>query len=125
MAKRILIVDDDARNLRLLCALLRASGYVAIEAANGQEAIDKARNQHPDLIVMDILMPVMDGMEATRQIKADQETKDIPVIALTSLAMSGDRERILAGGCDDCLTKPLDTRVFVKRIGEILEVQDS
>jgi two-component system, cell cycle response regulator DivK len=123
MNKHILIVDDDPRNVRLVSALLRVSGYETIEAANGQEAVDKAREHHPDLILMDIQMPVMDGLEATRQLKSDQKTKDIPVIALTSFAMSGDRERILAGGCDDCLTKPLDTRNFVKRITAFFEEQ--
>ncbi len=116
MSRRVLTVDDDPRNLKLVRDLLGVIGYETLTAADGREGIAVAKAERPDLILMDMQMPVMDGFEASQCLKSDPETRDIPIIALTSLAMQGDRERIFAAGCDDCLTKPLDTREFLRVI---------
>lgn len=121
MPNRVLTVDDDPCNLKLVRDLLHVAGCDTLEASGGQQAIELAKAHKPDLILMDIQMPGMNGIEATERIKSDPETHDIPVIALTSLAMQGDRERILAAGCDDCLTKPLDTRLFLRILKEKLQ----
>ena len=121
MKKLILIADDEPKNLKLIRDLLQVSGYEVIEASNGQEMVEMARARKPDLILTDILMPILDGLQATVLLKADPATKEIPVIALTSYAMAGDRERILGAGCDDYLSKPLDTRMFLKKVAECFE----
>jgi two-component system cell cycle response regulator DivK len=100
MAKTILIVEDEPRNLKLLRDLLQRFGYLTLEATDGEQGVELAKASIPDLILMDIMMPKIDGLEATRMIKADTRTKHIPVIALTSFAMKGDRERTLEAGCD-------------------------
>lgn len=120
MARVILIVEDEPRNRKLFRDLLQLKGYATLEATNGKQGVKIAREKKPDLILMDILMPVMDGLEATRILKTDAETKDIPIIALTSYAMKGDEERIRQAGCDEYITKPIDTREFVKKITEYL-----
>lgn len=122
MARVILIVEDEPRNRKLIRDLLQIKGYATLEATNGKQGVKIAREKKPDLILMDILMPVMDGLEATRILKADAETKDIPIIALTSYAMKADEERIRQAGCDEYITKPIDTREFVKKITEYLAV---
>lgn len=120
MARVILIVEDEPRNRKLFRDLLQLKGYATLEATNGKQGVKIAREKKPDLILMDILMPVMDGLEAARILKTDAETKDIPIIALTSYAMKGDEERIRQAGCDEYITKPIDTREFVKKITEYL-----
>ena len=119
MGKVILIVEDEAKNLKLLRDLLQISGYEILEAGNGKEGIEKANAHKPDLILMDIQMPVMDGLEATRILKTDAETKDIHIIALTSYAMKGDEDKIREAGCDGYIAKPIDTREFQKKIGNV------
>lgn len=116
MGKLILIADDESKNLKLIRDLLQVSGYETIEATNGQEMVELARAKKPDLILTDILMPIMDGVEAARILKTDPATRDIPIVALTSHAMVGDKERILAAGCDEYLSKPLDTRMFLQTV---------
>jgi two-component system cell cycle response regulator DivK len=120
MSFTILIVEDDSRNLKLIRDLLQVKGYRTLEATDGKQGIESAKTNKPDLIVMDIQMPVMDGLEATKILKASEETKGIPVIALTSYAMKGDEERILGAGCDDYITKPIDTKDFLKRVAKYL-----
>ncbi|MBT4484662.1 MAG: response regulator [Candidatus Latescibacteria bacterium] len=112
MGKVILIVEDEEKNLRLAHDLLQLEGYTILEARNGREGIDIAEEKGPDLILMDIQMPVMDGIEATKIIKNGEKTKGIPVIALTSYAMPGDEERICGAGCDGYITKPIDFHEF-------------
>ncbi len=115
MGKKILIVDDDVKNRKLLRVLLQNSGYETIEAEDGQQAINLARENNPDLILMDIRMPVMDGIEATKILKSEGSTAGIPVIALTSYALKGDRERILTdAGCDDYVTKPIEIKLLLE-----------
>ena len=114
--KTILVAEDDARNRRLFRAILSAKGYELIEAVNGREAVDLARECTPDLILLDIQMPVMDGFEALKTLKDDADTADIATWALTSYAMPGDKERILQAGCDGYIMKPIDVPSFVQRI---------
>ncbi len=120
MAKTILIVDDDPKNLELFGDLLRVVGYMIIEATDGMQGIELARTKQPDLILMDINMPIMDGYEAIRILKGDTNTRNIPVIALTSYAMKGDKERILAMGCDGYIAKPIDVDDFLERVAAFI-----
>ncbi len=115
---KILIVEDDPKNLTLFRDLLQRFGYTTIEATNGREGIKLARANKPDLILMDIQLPVMDGIEATKILKSDPETKDIPILALTSYAMKGDREKILQAGCDAYLAKPVDVKEFLAAVAK-------
>jgi CheY-like chemotaxis protein len=105
-AFRILVAEDDADNRRIVVKVLEAEGFVTLEAADGGAAIEVARREHPDLVVMDLGLPGIDGWEATRRLKADPKTADIPVVALTAFAMRGDEERAREAGCDGYLSKP-------------------
>ncbi len=107
---KILVVEDNENNRSLIRDILLYNGYDVIEASDGVEGIRMAKVHKPDLILMDMHMPRMDGTKAIRFLKADPETKGIKIIAITSLAMSGDRERILGIGCDGYITKPINTR---------------
>src|SRR5262245_26575548 len=104
----ILLVEDNEMNRDMLSRRLARIGHVVAVAADGQQAIDHARSQRPDVILMDMSLPVLDGWEATRRLKAAAETKTIPVIALTAHAMPGDHERAIEAGCDDYDTKPIE-----------------
>jgi len=106
MSKKILVVEDDPDNRRIVAKVLSVEGYHVIEATDGIEALAQARAEHPDLILMDLALPNMDGWEATRQLKGNAETRVIPVVALTAVAMRGDEEQARAAGCDDYLPKP-------------------
>jgi two-component system cell cycle response regulator DivK len=103
---RILIVEDDADNRRIVVKVLTGEGHRTLEAADGRTAIEVARRERPDLIIMDLAMPGMDGWEASRRLKGNPETADIPIIALTAFAMRGDEERAREAGCDGYLSKP-------------------
>jgi two-component system cell cycle response regulator DivK len=120
MSKVVLIVEDDPKSMKLIRDLLQYHGYATLEARNGEEGVKLAIEKRPDLILMDIQMPVMDGLEATRIIRANAMTKDIPIVALTSYAMRGDEEKLLQAGCDGYLAKPIDTRSFLKEISAYL-----
>jgi len=109
----ILIIEDNAANMRLATFLLKAAGHAVLEAVDAEAGLTRAREEHPDLILMDIQLPGMDGLEATALLKAEESTRAIPVIALTSLAMKGDEERIRAAGCDGYIAKPLGYRDFL------------
>jgi two-component system, cell cycle response regulator DivK len=117
--KKILVVEDVDFNRDLLVQLLEDQ-YEVIEALNGQEGITYAQRERPDLILMDLSLPVMDGWEATRRLKADEQLRSIPVIALTAHAMVGDEQKALAAGCDDYLVKPLDEEVLMARIAKYI-----
>src|ERR1700738_4254095 len=116
MSKRILVVEDQEDNRRIARGLLRANDYEVMEAENGEEALAAVAKQRPDLILMDIQLPVMDGYEATRRIKADPALSAIPVIAVTSYALSGDEEKARAAGCDDFVPKPFSPRQLLAKI---------
>lgn len=120
MTKRVLIVEDDPKNMTLFRDLLGVSGYETLEATDGKQGVEIARANRPDLILMDVQMPVMDGLEATKILKADPVTNDIPIVALTASAMRGDEEKTLEAGCDAYMTKPIDIKEFLRMVAEYL-----
>lgn len=119
-AAQILIVEDDPVSLKLMRDVLQANSYVTTEVSNGEEALDIAARLKPDLIVMDIRLPGIDGLEATRRLKETHETAAIPVVAVTAHAMPEDEARIRAAGCDAYLPKPLRFSEFVALVGRLL-----
>src|SRR3954468_12223532 len=121
----ILIVDDTPVNLKLTRILLLNEGYKVITAASAEEALDLLRSHHPQLILADIQLPGIDGLEMTRRIKQDPATRDIKVVALTAFAMKGDEQKAMDAGCDGYITKPIDTRSLGRRIRAHLQTQDA
>jgi two-component system, cell cycle response regulator DivK len=121
VSKRILVVEDQEDLRSMLRDLLTVSDYSVIEAADGAAGIAMAKSEHPDLILMDIQMPVIDGYEATRQIKADPANDGIPVIAVSSFAMKGDEEKARSAGCDHYVTKPYSPMQLLKIVRSLLE----
>ena len=119
MAK-ILIVEDNEMNRDMLSRRLERRGFAIVMAMDGQQGVDMARSEKPDLILMDMSLPVMDGWTATQTIKTDAELAKIPVIALTAHAMAGDREKAMAAGCDDYDTKPIELPRLLEKIGKFL-----
>ena len=117
---KILLVEDNEMNRDMLSRRLLKAGFEMVMAVDGEQAIDLARSEAPDLILMDISLPGLDGWEATRRLKAGPETRSIPIIALTAHAMAGDREKSLAAGCNDYDTKPIDFRRLVEKIQGLL-----
>ena len=120
MAK-ILLVEDNEMNRDMLSRRLQRRGYEVVMALDGQQGVAMGGSETPDLILMDMSLPILDGWEATRQLKADPRTGGIPVIALTAHAMSGDREKALAAGCDDYDTKPIDLTRLLPKIEALLQ----
>jgi len=119
--KTILVVEDQEDNRQILRDLLGSAGFRMIEAHDGAQALSVARSQRPDLILMDIQLPLVDGYEATRSIKRDPELNRIPVIAVTSYALSGDERRAREAGCDGYVAKPYSTRALLAKICQYLE----
>ena len=119
--EKILIIEDNPMNMELTTDLLKVSGYVVTQAETAEQGIKMAQGQKPDLIIMDIGLPVMDGLSAVEILKKDEKTRDIPILALTSYAMKGDREKILEAGCEGYLAKPIDTRKFADEVKAILK----
>ena len=115
-AKRILVVEDNELNLKLLNDVLEAHGYNVLTTGEGAVAIAWAQQYHPDLILMDLQLPDMSGLEVTRQLKASSDTSDIPIVAVTAFAMAGDEKRALDHGCDAYVAKPIDLRSFLDLI---------
>ena len=120
MSQRVLIVEDQADNRAILRDLLSNAGYDLIEATNGEEGITLAESKRPDLIVMDVQLPVVDGYEATRRIKSNAALRSIPIIAVTSYALSGDEAKARAAGCDAYVAKPFSPRQLLAKIREYL-----
>jgi two-component system cell cycle response regulator DivK len=120
MSKRILVVEDQADNRRILRDMLGNAGYELIEAESGEEALTAVEAQRPDLILMDIQLPVMDGYEATRRIKSNPTLKAVPIIAVTSYALSGDEGKARAAGCNAYVTKPFSPRALLAKVREFL-----
>ena len=116
MGVRILYVEDNEDNVYMLARRLRRKGYEVVVASDGEKGVEKARADAPSLILMDLSLPVLDGWEATRQLRATPETRHIPIIALSAHAMEGDRESALAAGCDDYDTKPVDLECLLAKI---------
>lgn len=120
MPKTILIVEDNELNMKLFNDLLQAHGYGTIQTTNGGEAIGLAREHHPDLILMDIQLPEISGLEITKMLKADDDLKTIPIVAVTAFAMKGDEEKILEGGCEGYIAKPISVPKFLVTISTFL-----
>ena len=118
---RILLVEDNDMNRDMLSRRLVRNGYEVLLAMDGQQGVDMALSEHPDLILMDMSLPVIDGWEATRRIKANDATRRIPVIALTAHAMAGDREKAMEVGCDDYDTKPVEISRLVGKMAALLK----
>ncbi|MEO0328095.1 MAG: response regulator [Pseudomonadota bacterium] len=116
MAKTILIVEDNELNMKLFNDLLEAKNYNILQTRNGMEALELARQHKPDLILMDIQLPEVSGLEVTKWIKEDERISHIPVIAVTAFAMKGDEERIRQGGCEAYISKPISVTDFVKTV---------
>ena len=116
MAKTILIIEDNELNMKLFNDLLQARGYETLQSMDGSDALDIAREQNPDLIIMDIQLPERSGLELTKDLKADDDLKHIPVVAVTAFAMKGDEEKILEGGCDDYIAKPISVPQFLETV---------
>jgi CheY-like chemotaxis protein len=122
--ERILIVDDNATNLKLVAYLMRAHGYDVDSALDAEGAIEAIGRRRPEVILMDIQLPGIDGLELTRRLKADPGTRDIIIIAVTAYAMKGDQDKAIAVGCDDYITKPIDTRALPDTIARHLAKRD-
>ena len=122
--KKILIVEDNENNIMLFKIIIESLGYETLSARNGEEGVRMAKEQTPDLILMDIQMPVMDGISAMKALGSDERTKHIPVIALTSYAMMGDKERLLKDGFTDYISKPISNEGFVEVVEKTLRKKD-
>ena len=118
--KRVLVVDDNEANIHLIRFILEKNGVEVIEARNGAEGVELAVQEKPDLVLMDIQLPDIDGLEATKRIRASDANGNIPIIALTSYAMPGDRERLIAAGCTGYISKPIDVKAFIIEIEKYL-----
>ncbi len=117
---KILLVEDNEMNRDMLSRRLKRKGFEVVMAVDGQAGVDMASSSNPDLILMDLSLPIIDGWEATRCIKANPSTQNIPVIALTAHAMAGDEKKARAAGCDDYDTKPVNFKRLIKKIGDLL-----
>lgn len=118
---KILVVEDNQDNREMVVKVLKFNGYQVVEAVDGEEAIEKVKAEDPDLILLDIFLPKMDGYEATRRLKGDTSLRNIPIIALTAHAMKGSMEEALAAGCDGYIPKPIDVRELPKQIQHFLK----
>jgi two-component system cell cycle response regulator DivK len=120
MAKTILIVEDNELNMKLFHDLLEAHGYKTLQTRNGIDAIALARKHRPDLIVMDIQLPEVSGLDVTKWLKEDDTLRNIPIVAVTAFAMKGDEERIREGGCEAYISKPISVALFIETINQFL-----
>lgn len=125
MVKTILIVEDNDLNMKLFNDLLQAHGYETLQSFDGTDAIGLAREYHPDLIIMDIQLPEFSGLEYTRKLKADDELKDIPVLAVTAFVMKGDKERCIEAGCDRYIPKPISVPIFLKTVHDLIDERNT
>jgi two-component system cell cycle response regulator DivK len=121
MNEKILIVEDNPPNMRLMEMILRGKGYTLLKATDGEEALDVALRGQPDLVVMDVQLPKLNGLEATRRLRQIPVFSHTPIIALTAYAMKGDKEKIIDAGCDAYLSKPINTRELPLVIAEVLQ----
>ncbi|AWN73195.1 response regulator [Legionella anisa] len=121
MTIKILIVEDNELNLDMLSRRLQRKGYEIISAVDGEKGVSMAQSENPDLILMDLSLPVLDGYDATRQLKSDPKTSAIPIIALTAHAMVGDREKAVAAGCDDYEVKPIDLPRLLEKMERLVK----
>lgn len=120
MAKTVLVVEDNELNMRLFNDLLEAFGYQTLKSRDGRTALELAAKHKPDLIIMDIQLPEMSGLDVTRRLKADPALRHIPVIAVTAFAMRGDEQRIRAEGCEAYLSKPISVQIFIETVRKFI-----
>lgn len=120
MTKTVLIVEDNELNMKLFHDLLDAHGYATLQTRDGMQALSMAREHHPDLILMDIQLPEVSGLEVTKWLKDDDKLRDIPVIAVTAFAMKGDEERIREGGCEAYISKPISVASFLDTVRQYI-----
>ena len=120
-ARKVLIVEDNELNMKLFNDLLEAHGYTTLQTKDGREALSIAREHRPDLILMDIQLPEISGLEITKQLKEDAELRSIPVVAVTAFAMKGDEERMLQGGCSAYIAKPISVTQFLETVRRFLK----
>jgi two-component system cell cycle response regulator DivK len=118
--KKILVIEDTPDNRRIIRLVMERAGYVVVEAVNGAEGIEMARSERPDLILMDIQLPVIDGYEATRRLKADPELQAIPVIAVTSYALAGDEAKTREAGCNGYMAKPFSPKALLQLVQQFI-----
>jgi len=118
--KRILVIEDNEKNMYLMTFILERMGHVVLKAVTGEEGVEAAVREVPDLILMDIQLPGIDGFEATKRIRASAAARGVPIVAVTSLAMTGDRERLLAAGCNGYIEKPIDPDAIMGQIAGFL-----
>ena len=123
MSKTILIVEDNELNMKLFNDLLQAHGYNTLQAKDGRVVVDLTRKNRPDLILMDIQLPEISGLEITKMLKADDDLRSIPVVAITAFAMKGDEQKIRNGGCDGSIAKPISVASFLQTVSRFLEPQ--
>jgi len=121
LKKTVLIVEDNELNMKLFHDLLEAHGYATLQTKDGMQALSMAREHKPDLILMDIQLPEVSGLEVTKWIKEDENLKSIPVVAVTAFAMKGDEEKIREGGCEAYVAKPISVENFIKTVSDFLE----
>lgn len=118
--KRVLVIEDNEKNMYLMTFLLEKMGHRVLQAVTGEEGVETAEREVPDLVLMDIQLPGIDGFEATRRIRASVAARDVPIVAVTSFAMTGDRERLLAAGCNGYIEKPIDPDAIRAQISGFL-----
>lgn len=123
MSKTILIVEDNELNMKLFNDLLQAHGYNTLQAKDGRVVVELTRKNRPDLILMDIQLPEISGLEITKMLKADDDLRSIPVVAVTAFAMKGDEQKIRNGGCDGYIAKPISVASFLQTVSRFLEPQ--
>lgn len=123
MKRKVLLVEDNPQNRYLMTFLLEKSGYEVVSAEDGEAAVEAVSTYRPDVILMDVQLPKIDGYEATRRIKSDAQFASIPVLALTAHSMKGDRAKALEAGCDDYITKPVDIDVLLRRLEDVLSAE--
>ncbi len=121
MSKRVLIVEDNELNMKLFHDLLDAHGYETLQTRDGMEALELARSERPDLILMDIQLPEVSGLEVTKWLKEDDSLRSIPVVAVTAFAMKGDEEKIRQGGCEAYIAKPISVAQFMETVQRFLD----
>jgi two-component system cell cycle response regulator DivK len=125
MTMTVLVIEDSAVNMKLVTMLLRKEGYEVLQARTAEEGLSLARAKVPDLVLMDVNLPGVDGLQATRILKSDDRTRAVPVIAVTALAMEGDEEKIRAAGCDGYVAKPIRYKQFLQEVANVLRSRGS
>lgn len=117
----VLVVEDNPNNMKLITLVLKKHGYETIEAVSGEDGVEKAATENPDMILMDVLLPGIDGLETTRRIRKIKSMQKVPIIAITSYAMAGDRDKVMEAGCNGYFEKPIDPLTIIEKIEKIVK----